>query len=47
MFTKQKVIDYNNIKSVIDFINREEVELFRGENMRFATNRMLSYDDSC
>ena len=47
MFTKQKVIDYNNIKSVIDFINREEVDLFRGENMIFATNRMLSYDESC
>ena len=46
MFTKEKVIDHDNIKRVINFINREEVELFRGENMIFATNRMLSYDEA-
>ena len=47
MFTKERVIDYDNINRTISFINRDEVELFRGENMIFATNRMLSYDESC
>ena len=47
MFTKEKIIDMNNINSTLNFINNEVDVMFSGEIMMTATNHFLSYDESC
>ena len=47
MFTKEKVIDINNINSTLNFINNESDIMFKGEIMMYATNLYLTYDECC